>query len=145
MPIVEIPGGNYLIDGRVVSASPTQTVSHTQGAVVAPILADIIDGLDEEEWLPTGDPRSLSRITGAATLAGFAIGAGAPEGYLRWANPARDFGWIASDDTVALMDAQTCFAFGQLAASVESGIIFSAAVIRAMQPVPRDYAEDEWW
>ena len=91
------------------------------------------------------DPRSLSRITGAATLAGFAIGAGAPEGYLRWANPARDFGWIASDDTVALMDAQTCFAFGQLAASVESGIIFSAAVIRAMQPVPRDYAEDEWW
>jgi len=91
------------------------------------------------------DERSLSRITGAATLAGFAMGAGAQAGNLRWANPAQDFGWIASDDTVTPMDAQTCFAFGQAAAAVESALVFAAAAIRAMNPIPYDFTDDAYW
>jgi len=91
------------------------------------------------------DPTSLQRITGAATLAGFAIAAGAQPGNLRWANPESDFGWIASDNTITAMDAQTCFAFGQAAAAVETRLIFAAKALREMEPIPADYAADEWW
>ena len=91
------------------------------------------------------DPTSLQRITGAATLAGFALGAGAQPGDLRWANPDRDFVWIASDNSIVPMDAQTAFAFGQVAASVETDLIFKAKALRAMDPIPLDYTDDKWW
>jgi len=82
------------------------------------------------------DTVSLSRITGAATLAGFAVGAGAQEGNLRWANADQDFAWIASDNSVVPMDAQTCFAFGQAAAAVETTIVFAAKSLRELAPIP---------
>lgn len=91
------------------------------------------------------DARSLQRIAGAASLAGFALGAGAQPGNLRWANPDRDFVWIASDNTLMAMDAQTCFAFGQVAANVETNIIFAAKQLREMNPIPADFADDKWW
>lgn len=91
------------------------------------------------------DPTSLQRITGAATLAGFAIAGGAQPGNLRWANPESDFGWIASDNSITAMDAQTCFAFGQAAAAVETRLIFAAKALRSMDPIPADYASDLWW
>lgn len=91
------------------------------------------------------DTVSLPRITGAATLAGFAIAAGKQAGDLRWANPDQDFGWIASDNTITPMDAQTCFEFGQAAAAVETRLIFRAKVLRNMDPIPADYIDDSWW
>ena len=91
------------------------------------------------------DTVSLQRITGASTLAGFAIAAGAQPGNLRWANPDQDFGWIASDNTITPMDAQTCFAFGQAAAAVETRLIFRAKELRGMDPIPADYTDDSWW
>ena len=91
------------------------------------------------------DQKSLSRITGAATLAGFALAQGAQPGNYRWANPARDFAWIASDNSLNLMDAQTAFAFGQAAANIETSIIFAAKILREMDPIPTDYTEDLYW
>jgi len=91
------------------------------------------------------DKVSLQRITGAATLAGFAIGNGAAVGDLRWANPDSDFGWIASDDTVVPMDAYTAFQFGQAAAGVETSIIFAAKALREMNPIPDDFKDDKYW
>lgn len=91
------------------------------------------------------DTKSLQRITGAATLAGFAIAQGAQPGNLRWSNPDRDFMWIASDNSTVTMDAQTAFAFGAAAARVETDLIFAAANLRAMDPIPEDYADDKWW
>ena len=91
------------------------------------------------------DPASLSRITGAATLAGFAMGAGAQPGDYRWHGGSSDFAWIASDDSLTLMDAQTAFAFGQLAANVETRIIFAAKALREMNPIPADYTDDRYW
>jgi hypothetical protein len=91
------------------------------------------------------DRISLQRITGASTLAGFAIASGAQPGDLRWSNPDQDFGWIASDNSITWMDAQTCFAFGQAAAAVESSLIFSAMKLRGMEPIPQDFKGDDWW
>lgn len=87
----------------------------------------------------------IKRITGAATLAGFAVGAGSPVGNLRWANPGQDFGWIAMDNSVTPMDAQTMFAFGQAAAARESAHVFAARTLKNMDPIPVDFADDKWW
>jgi hypothetical protein len=91
------------------------------------------------------DPDSRSRITGAATLAKFAIAAGKQAGDLRWINPAVDFSWIASDNTLTTMDAHTCSAFGDAAAIHEQRHIFAARAIKAMSPIPSDYADDKYW
>ena len=92
------------------------------------------------------DQASLARITGAASLAGFAMVAGAIAGNLRWHGGDADFTWIAADNTLTTMDAQTCFAFGQAAANNQSAHIFAGAAIKDTDPIPADYAtnEDYW-
>ncbi|UOA25891.1 DUF4376 domain-containing protein [Pseudosulfitobacter sp. DSM 107133] len=91
------------------------------------------------------DEVSKSRITGAATLAGFAIGAGALVDDLYWHGGEDPFAWIAQDNTLVTMDAQTCFAFGQAAAEHESLHIFAARALKdAAEPV-LDFAEDIHW
>jgi len=91
------------------------------------------------------DTASLARITGAATLAGFAMGAGAAAGNLRWHGGAADFTWIAADNTLTTMDAQTCFAFGNAAATNQSAHIFAGRTVKAMDPIPADYTDDKYW
>lgn len=91
------------------------------------------------------DEASLARITGAATLAGFAMGAGATTGNLRWHGGGEDFAWIAADNSLTTMDAPTCFAFGQAAAANQSAHIFAAKAIKAIDPIPADYADDARW
>lgn len=91
------------------------------------------------------DPTSVQRITGAAALAGFAIGGGAQPGDLRWHGGESDFAWIASDNTLVAMDAHTTFAFGAACAAVESRIIFAAKALREMDPIPDDVTDDRWW
>jgi hypothetical protein len=91
------------------------------------------------------DATSVARINGASTLAGFALGAGAAPGDLRWHGGEADFVWIAADNSLVPMDAPTTFAFGREAASVESRLIFAAKQIREMDPPPADFAADKWW
>ncbi len=91
------------------------------------------------------DSKSLSRITGAATLAGFAIANGAQPGDYRWHGGDTDFEWIASDNSLTKMDAQTAFQFGQVAANVETRIVFAAKSLREMDPIPVDYDDDARW
>lgn len=92
------------------------------------------------------DERSLARITGAATLAGF---------YL--ANPANDptsvfwhggqtpFTWITATNTVVQLSALQTFMMGRAAANRESFLIFKGKEIKDMQPIPQDYTDDSWW
>ena len=91
------------------------------------------------------DDKSIQRITGAATLAGFAVAQGAqPEDY-NWHGGDQPFAWIASDNSLNLMDAQTAFAFGAECANVETRIVFAAKALREMDPIPHDYADDRHW
>ena len=90
--------------------------------------------------------QSKARITGAATLAGFAIVNGAQPGDLRWHGGATDFSWITADNSIVTMDAQTCFAFGQAAASHEKDHVFAAKALKVLGPIPADYATNEaYW
>jgi hypothetical protein len=86
-----------------------------------------------------------ARISGAATLAGFALGAGSPDGYLRWHQGTDDFAWIAADNSLMTMDAKTCFAFGQAAATHDSKHVFAARELKNMEPIPEDFRDDKWW
>jgi len=91
------------------------------------------------------DQLSKQRVAGAATLAGFAMGAGAGAGNLRWANPNNDFGFIAQDNSINPMDAPTAFAFGQAAANHETRHIFGCKAIKEMSPIPANFADDKYW
>ena len=91
------------------------------------------------------DEVSLSRITGAATLAGFAIGSGAKVGDLRWHGGFEDFVWISADNSLTPMDAPTCFSFGQAAASNQSSHVFAARNLKDSTPIPIDYMDDRYW
>lgn len=91
------------------------------------------------------DNASKQRVTGAGTLAGFAIGAGAKPGNLRWHGGDSDFAWIAQDNSLVTMDAPTCFMFGKAAAEHESRAIFNARMIKQMDPIPSDFADNSYW
>lgn len=85
------------------------------------------------------------RISGAAQLAFMAIVAGAqPNDYL-WAGGNEPFGWIAQDNTITLMDAQTVVEFGKVAAEWERAHIFAARELKNMNIIPENYKDDEWW
>ncbi len=88
---------------------------------------------------------STFNIAGAGTLALAAIINGKQPGDLRWANPDRDFTWIAADNTAVTMDAQTTFAFAQAAATWKASHIIAARVIKDMNPIPTDYAANARW
>lgn len=91
------------------------------------------------------DRLSLQRIQGATQMATLAIAAGAQLGDLHWHGGSDPFGWIASDDSVTLMDAQTVVAFGMAAGARESALIFAARDLRQMDPIPENLTDDQWW
>jgi len=91
------------------------------------------------------DDVSKSGITGMATLAGFAIGAGAQPGDLYWHGGSSPFVWVAQDNSFVPMDAPTTFGLGQAAATHEMTYIFVARTLKDLALVPEDYANDIYW
>uniref|UniRef100_UPI0035BC5D80 DUF4376 domain-containing protein n=1 Tax=Paenochrobactrum pullorum TaxID=1324351 RepID=UPI0035BC5D80 len=84
-------------------------------------------------------------IAGAAVAALAAISAGAAAKDYRWHGGDADFQWIAEDNTLHLMDAQTMFAFGQAAMAHKQAMIFSARALKDMAEIPADFADDQYW
>ena len=91
------------------------------------------------------DAASLQRITGAATLAGFAIGRGAAAGDLYWHGGPEPFTWISNENVPVEMDAFATFKFGQVAAANETAHIVAARALKDMKEIPRDFQDDKWW
>lgn len=90
-------------------------------------------------------PEDQKRISGAATLAVIAIMAGAQPNDLRWHGGASDFAWIAADNSLVTMDAQTVLAFGQAAANWEAAHIYAARALKDLEAVPADYTDNQYW
>lgn len=90
-------------------------------------------------------PSDRESISGVGPLALAAIIAGSQPGDLRWADPDSDFGWIAADNSVTPMDAQTALAFSQAAAAYKKHLIFAARTLKGMSVIPGDYQDDKWW
>jgi len=70
---------------------------------------------------------------------------GAQAGDLRWADPNFDFFWIASDNSRVSMDAQTCLEFTRAAVRRKGLLVIAASNLKAMSPIPVDYANDKYW
>lgn len=91
------------------------------------------------------DADSQQNIAGAYSLALAAVINGAQPNDLKWIDSDQDFAWIAHDNSLVTMDAQTCLAFGQAAASWKADHIRAARSIKDLAPIPIDYAEDSRW
>lgn len=91
------------------------------------------------------DQVSQNRITAMGADARFAVLAGAQEGDLRWADPNADFGWIATDNSVTPMDAQTMAAFADAAKQWVIRHAFAALAIKSDDPIGADFASDPRW
>lgn len=91
------------------------------------------------------DHDAVRRINGAGTLALAAIVGGAQSDDYRWHGGDSDFQWIASDNTLVTMDAQTVMLFGAAAAHRETELIFAAKLLKAEDPIPDDYTDDAYW
>lgn len=91
------------------------------------------------------DAGSRENISGAGTLAMAAIIVGAQVGDLRWADPSVDFVWIAADNSLIPMDAQTCLEFAQAAASWKAKHIYAARALKDLPSIPADYKNDQYW
>lgn len=90
-------------------------------------------------------PGDRENIAGASTAALAAISGGAQVGDLRWHGGDTDFCWIAEDNSLVPMDAQTMFAFGSAAMAHKQAMMFAARALKDMETVPSDYANDGWW
>lgn len=90
-------------------------------------------------------PEDRENISGAATAALGAMMSGAEPGDYRWHGEETDFAWIAADNSIHVMDAQTMFGFGQAAMVHKSRHIFAARELKTIDPIPADFAEDIYW
>ena len=91
------------------------------------------------------DAGSQQRITAAGLTAKLAVLGGAQAGDLRWMSPDVDFGWVATDNDVASMDAQHMAAFSDAATNWVVRHALAARALKDMNPVPSDYASDQYW
>ena len=91
------------------------------------------------------DEKSIGRITAMGADARFAIAAGAQEGDYLWADPTAQFGFIATDNSVMPMDAQTMAAFANAAKLWVSRHTFAGLTLKGQNPIPVDYADDSHW
>jgi hypothetical protein len=69
---------------------------------------------------------------------------GQPED-LFWNGGLSPFAWIAADNSLVTMDAQTVVEFGRTAAQHEQSHIFAARALKDMEPIPLDYTDDSYW
>jgi len=91
------------------------------------------------------DLRAQKFMTGKATLAGFAVAAGAVPGDLMWDGTGKAFGWILSDNTVLPLDAQGLFTVAIVAAGHEQSHVDAARAIKRAAQRPADYLDDALW
>lgn len=90
-------------------------------------------------------PEDRENMAGASLAALAAMGNGALPGDYRWHGGDSDFVWIAEDNSLTLMDAQTMFALGQTAMAHKQAHIFAARALKDADPIPADYADDIHW
>lgn len=84
-------------------------------------------------------------FSGKALEALIAIMAGAKPGDLRWSDPLEDFAWIAADNSRVPMDAHMVIELAKAASAHRTRHTFAGSDIKALSPIPADFADDKWW
>ena len=129
--------------GNIASYTPPQI---TGNDIDAERDRRIVDGFVFGGVKYQSRPEDRENISGASQVALEAIMNGAQPGDLYWHGGSTPFVWIASDNSLNPMDAQTMFNFGKAAMSHKQTLIFKARAIKDMNPIPADYATNEtYW
>lgn len=139
----------YTYDAQAKTFTPPAPTPPTPDEVKAERDARMSDGfifnVRGTDYLFQSDPGSMQNITGAATLAGFAIFGGAQPGDFLWANPDRPFSWITADNSIVSMDAHETFAMGKAAAAHRTAHIFASKALATQPTIPTNYTDDANW
>lgn len=91
-------------------------------------------------------PEDRENLAGASTAALAAMMQGAQPNDLRWHGGGSDFVWIAADNSLVPLDAQSMFALGQAAMAHKQAMMFAARAIKDADPIPADFAtNDAYW
>jgi hypothetical protein len=143
----DIQAGMLFVDGALIDAPPPITAKHVDFERDRRIDAGFVfDGV-----LYQSDESSRENIAGAKSAASDAIALGALAGDFGWQrlldpDATETFQWIATDNSLHSMDAQTVVRFGYAAMAHKQAMIFKARAIKAMDPIPADYAtNDAYW
>lgn len=148
-------------EGKVVTGQSIQRVDgvvkwvcELEDAPVPVVTSDQVDaerdrriaaGFIFQGKLYQSRPEDRENMAGASIAALAAMGNGALPNDFRWHGGDSDFVWIAEDNSLTPMDAQTMFALGQTAMAHKQALIFKARALKNMDPIPADYADDKWW
>jgi hypothetical protein len=144
-------------DGQIVETTVSDTPPQLGNAALAHRRARTQDAIDAERdrRLDAGvtfngtrfqtRPADRENVAGATQLATLAVMAGAQAGDLRWHGGEADFAWIAEDNSLVTMDAQTVILFGKAVAAAKSAYIFAARVLKDSDPIPADFTADSYW
>lgn len=84
-------------------------------------------------------------IAGASQAAFMAITGGVSETKTDWMTDGVPFTWIATDNSLTVMNARTVINFGLAALAAKQAAIFAAYALKAMNPIPTDFADDAFW
>lgn len=87
------------------------------------------------------DADSRENIAGAAQLAALAIAAGAKAGDYEWDGSRENFVWIAADNSVVPMDAQTVIAFARAVAEFKKHCIMRGYAVKQNIAAAADHSE----
>jgi hypothetical protein len=144
-------------NGQIVETQVSNTPAQPSAARLARLRARAQDAIDAERdrRIDAGvvfngtrfqtRPADRENVAGATQLATLAVMGGAQTGDLRWHGGGSDFAWIAEDNSIITMDAQTVIAFGQAVAAHKSAHIFAARSLKDSDPIPADYTSDTYW
>lgn len=102
-------------------------------------------GFEFDGDLFDSDASSVQNIIGSATLARFAVIAGAQAGDLRWLNPSVDFTWITQANVSVDVDAQTMVALGDALTLYRQSVIFAGRALKDTDPLPTNFTDDQYW
>lgn len=141
---------NWMVSGWVEGPEPPKTISRDQ--VNTERDRRVSSGLPFNSSVFDFDQRGKDNITGAASLAKFAVLAGAQPGDYKWhvtdpanKDSAQPFSWITQDNSLVLLDAQTTSSLGDAAANWETVHVFAARSLKEMSPIPLDFEDDKYW
>jgi hypothetical protein len=144
-------------NGQIVETTVSDVRPAPSAAVLARLRARTQDAIDTERdrRIDAGvtfngvrfqtRPADRENVAGATQLATLAVMAGAQAGNLRWHGGASDFSWIAEDNSIVTMDAQTVIDFGKAVAAHKSAHIFAARALKDAETIPTDYTSSEHW
>lgn len=138
-------GPGWTWDGETFSPPDNNPSAPTPAEVDAERDRRIAAGFEFQSKAYQSRPEDRENIAGAALAALAAQIGGALPDDLRWHGGDSDFVWIAADNSLTPMDAQTVFAFGQAAMAHKQAHIFAARAIKDADPIPADFADDIHW